>query len=353
MMTVFSYLRFLARCVWVQILSWSGGLQRAEKELRDSGAIVTLTLHRVLDEAVYRSTNSLPGIIIKKRTFIDMVKYLMERYEPVALAEAAPGSISQYLRMAVTFDDGWHDNYATAFPIMRDCKLPITIFVCPALVGRQEPFWPEEAIALLRTARPDARPSEFLRVIERLKRCSPERREQVLNDLRKENGPRAGAAVAPDVDRTLSWDEIREMQRAGAWFGSHTNTHQILTTLATDGVRQELARSKDALEQALGVECIHFAYPNGNWSAETEHVVAEAGFSKAVTTEPGAWIDTSDPLAIPRMNVSESNLVGPTGRFWPAMFQYAIVWKAWRATSRRPVAQKVAPRACSAPCSGD
>ena len=59
--------------------------------------------------------------------------------------------------------------------------------------------------------------------------------------------------------------------------------------------------------------------------------MADSDFRFALTTEKGAWTPDCDPLAIPRMNVCEENVVGPGGRFSPAVFEYAIVWKAWRA----------------------
>jgi hypothetical protein len=36
-------------------------------------------------------------------------------------------------------------------------------------------------------------------------------------------------------------------------------------------------------------------------------------------------------MAIPRVNMCEASVVGPTGRFSPALFQYNVFWKAWRA----------------------
>jgi len=350
MTSFFIYLRFLARCVWVQVLSWSGSLERAETELRENGAIVTLTLHRVLGDAAYCSTNSLTGIVLKRQTFAEMTAYLADHYEPVSFADAIPGEVFRSLRMAITFDDGWQDNYSTVLPVVKEHKLPVTIFVCPALVGQASPFWPEQAIALMRAGNPDARPSQFFRVIDRLKRCTQEQRERFFQRVRANSEARANSNSSA-VDRTLSWEDIREMQGAGVTFGSHTNTHQILTTISGEGIRHELARSKATLEQMLGVPCNHFAYPNGDWSAETQRVVADAGFTRAMTTESGAWVFTSDPLAIPRMNVSEGNVVGPNGRFWPAMFQYAVVWKAWRAARRKPIAQKIAHNPHAAVCS--
>jgi len=340
------YLRLLARCLWVQFLDWSGFLGSAEEALRERGAILVLTLHRVLDETSSESTNSLSGIVLRERTFRRLVRHLATQYDTVDLAEATPGKTTSRLQTVITFDDGWRDNYTTAFPIIQAVALPVTIFVCPALLGQEQPFWPERAVGLLKTMRNDQAPDDFSPVIERLKRCTETQRARFFRRVSLNNPPATGA----DVDRTLSWSEVLEMNLGGVRFGSHTNTHPILTAISPEMARYELRQSQTALESALDKPCRYFAYPNGDCSDVTRQIVSGAGFTRAVTTAHGAWTTSSDCLAVPRMNVSESNVVGLTGHFWPAMFRYAIVWKAWRATRRSSTEPRVAAQA--AHCAG-
>jgi peptidoglycan/xylan/chitin deacetylase (PgdA/CDA1 family) len=325
-------LRLLARCAWVCMLAWTGCLRWAKRRLRDSGAIVTLTFHRVLDDISYRTTNSLPGTVIRERTFRELVRYLAGWCEPVALADAAPGAPRETVQIAFTFDDGWRDNYTTAFPILTAYGVPVTIFVCPGVLGKTMPFWPEQVAALLRATQFDRDPRQLETAVEWLKRQSPQRREKYLAEIRERGGGYSFPFEGPE-DATLSWDEIVEMDKAGICFGSHTNTHQILTTIAANLAREELAHSKAMLERVLDKPCQFFAYPNGDWSPESQQMVRETGFTQGFTTQRGVWTSASDPLAIPRSNVCESNVVGITGRFWPAMFEYTTLWKAWRATS--------------------
>jgi peptidoglycan/xylan/chitin deacetylase (PgdA/CDA1 family) len=294
---------------------------------------VTLTFHRVLDDTSYETTNSLPGIVIRESSFRELLRNVKRRYELVTLTGIAPGTPSSRIRVAVTFDDGWRDNYTTAFPIVLEHRVPITVFICPAVLDQDFPFWPERATALLRATRPGSKPEQFADKIEALKRTSPEMRERYFAALNAE----ACEPHSPPctIDRTLSWSEIAEMDKAGVCFGSHTDTHQILTSGPVHLAREEVRQSREALEAALGKPCHAFAYPNGNWSPETRQIVKEIGFTRAVTTQQGAWASESDFLAIPRLNVSEDNVVGLTGRFWLPMFQYTALWKAWRATARR------------------
>jgi peptidoglycan/xylan/chitin deacetylase (PgdA/CDA1 family) len=324
--------RRILQWLWAGFLASSGCLWWAKRQLRANGAIVTLMFHRVLGDADYRRTYCLPAIIVRERAFREFLTHVVRRYEPVDLREAEPGKPGKKLCVAFTFDDGWSDNYTVAFPIARAYRIPLTVFICSRLVGRNTPFWHERIIALLRAVRPAAENGEITALIERLKQCTPETRERYQVKLSKQ-ARKLGMSVEPSsVDGMLSWPEITEMDRAGVTFGSHTQTGQILTTVPVDTARQEVLGSKAAIESALSKRCNVFAYPNGNWSPETRRLLAEAGFELAVTTEPGAWTATCDPLAVPRCNVYEGNLVGPTGRFSPTIFEYTILWKAWCAT---------------------
>ncbi len=338
------YLRLLARCVFVRVLAASGSLRRAKRGLCENGCSIILTFHRVLDDTSYRGTNSLPGILIRLRTFCEMVSYLSGQCELIHLADAVSNcSRSQKVRIACTFDDGWADNYATAFPVVRAAKVPITIFICPSLLDQSMPFWPERVVDLLAK---DSRysSSQIEDEIERLKTLAPEHRSYEIERI--VNGTNASSDTElSGVDRTLSWAEVQEMERSGVRFGSHTSTHQILTMISDDQCRQELLHSKQLLEQVLAQPCLTFAYPNGNWTPEIRQAVAEAGFLLAVTTERGACTPLSDSLTLPRVNVCESNVVGLSGRFSPAMFEYTTLWKAWRAATRnRRVSADLLPR---------
>jgi peptidoglycan/xylan/chitin deacetylase (PgdA/CDA1 family) len=323
--------RRVLRWLWARFLAASGCLWWAKRQLRDDGAIVTLIFHRVLSEPSYRKTNSQPEIIIREQTFRELVAHVARCCEAVDLEGTTPGTPGSKPKVAFTFDDGWEDNYGVVFPIAREYRIPFMIFVCSELVGKKAPFWPEQVIALERGIRPLDEDAEIQDLIERLKECTPEERERRLTELSEQASKRGVSLESSSIDGTLSWTEIAEMDRAGVRFGSHTQTHQILTNVGTETARQEVLGSRATLAKALGKECNLFSYPNGNWSSDAQQVVAEAGYKKAFALKYGAWTSACDPLCIPRINVYEGTVVGLTGRFSPALFDYATFWKAWRA----------------------
>jgi len=325
-----SGLRTLVRLAYVTTLFLFGYLRRARRKLLERGAIVVLTFHRVLDDESYKRSNSLPGIVIREETFHQLLKYLVQQCDPVCLDGAVPGVRSTKLRVAVTFDDGWQDNFHSAFPIARDYGLPFSVFICPGLVGQNAPFWPEQVSALLRIN--GASQTKIEEVIENLKQQPATCRDAYLESLRKTSN--RNWSDASGADQLLTWDDIRKMRAEGVSFGSHTYTHQLLTTISPKSAAKELYQSKSTIEAELGEPCVTFAYPNGDCSLHTRQWVSDAGYSKAVTTRKGAWTAEGDPLSIPRLNVSEGNVTGLLGQFSSMMFEYTTFWWASRALSK-------------------
>ncbi|HEX6879027.1 MAG TPA: polysaccharide deacetylase family protein, partial [Terriglobales bacterium] len=104
--------------------------------------------------------------------------------------------------------------------------------------------------------------------------------------------------------RLLTLDQMREMQRHGVTFGSHSLTHPLLTTLSTCTLRREVIDSKRILEDLLGTAVDWFAYPYGDVDRRVRAAVLEAGYKAAATTNAGfnRW---QDPLALNRFEVSD------------------------------------------------
>jgi peptidoglycan/xylan/chitin deacetylase (PgdA/CDA1 family) len=321
--------RFL-RWLWAVALRSTGALRWAERNLRASNAVVVLIFHRVLDDDAFERTCSLPGMLVRKRTFERLAAYLAKSFEVVSLACAHSGA-ARKLRMAITFDDGWADNREPALAITAKHGVPLTVFVCPAAPSTTFPFWPERVMAVLRATGEYQLITGAEETIESLKRRAPLERDRWLGVFERSV---ERAEVVSD-DRVLSREEIRELAAAGVRIGSHTQSHPLLTRIPPEEAQYEVRASKLAIEQLLGGDCEAFAYPDGDWSPEIRRIVEEADYRLACTTDRGAWTRTSDPLAIPRVNLCEDDLLTPWGSFSPTLFSYSSYWKAWLAERRK------------------
>ena len=67
-------------------------------------------------------------------------------------------------------------------------------------------------------------------------------------------------------------------------------------------LRDEVAQSRERIQNAIGREVETFCYPNGDYDLRTRHEVARAGYQLAVTTEVGLNNGCNDPLALRRIH---------------------------------------------------
>ena len=326
--------------LWIGLLRSTGCLRFVKWRLRAEGSVLVLMCHRVLADSDFLETHSPADIIVREDSFRDLVRYLGRECQVVPLHDAMPGKVGNKVQLVITFDDGWSDNYIHVFPIVYKHRLPITIFLCSGLMAQDLPFWPERVAMLLKQADPTLSTDAIKAEIESLKSATPTHCEEYLGHLAARSRTDA-ESLRSAVDSTLSWHQVLDMQGAGVGFGSHTHTHQILTHLLLENVHTETQTSKALIEQNLSRPCDSFTYPNGNWSQRVRDAVADAGYKFAFTTEAGTWSSDTDALAIPRLNISEENVVGWNRRFSPAVFDYHVFWKAWRASQRRtPLLQR-------------
>jgi peptidoglycan/xylan/chitin deacetylase (PgdA/CDA1 family) len=131
----------------------------------------------------------------------------------------------------LSFDDGWHNQYQYAFPLLKKYGMKGTFFIFTNPLMHHNPRW-------------------------------------------------------------VSWSNVREMDKAGMEIAGHTHTHPFLTKLTTDAeLDKEIGESKKFIEEEIGHPITVFAYPFGEKNPQVEHAVKRAGYRIARTIVSGVWND--------------------------------------------------------------
>jgi peptidoglycan/xylan/chitin deacetylase (PgdA/CDA1 family) len=290
--------------------------------------VVVLAYHGVL--AGDGGDDYLDHNFVSADDFESQLRHLVRHYRPTTLRELVstyrdgrtppPGSV------AVTFDDGFANNYSVAYPILRRYSVPFTVFVTTGLIDNAPGamLWTERAkramylhegdgirielggkdlVLNLRTLA--ARVDACKTVLSKLKRLEPAARDRALDDLETACGSQPVREHERERYDFLTWAQASEMASAGVEIGSHTVRHPILTTLDAESLRQELSESKRRIEAMLGRGCEAFAYPNGapgDFGPREKDTLRDCGYTCALSLK-GTLNNRPDPYEIDRVNI--------------------------------------------------
>jgi peptidoglycan/xylan/chitin deacetylase (PgdA/CDA1 family) len=273
---------------------------------------IILLYHRLVDD---RSKYLSKGPVVHHhiKHFKNELRYLKKNFEILSMDEAVQrmklGLGFKRPSVAITFDDGYQDNYTLAYPVLKKHGVSATIYLTTSLIGTMARTWPDQIeLALLKTKKDYfCFPSLFgdelnwitteaqkkkanIKVAEALKLKPDMEREKLMQEFfevlevdgahRKNQGPRM----------MLNWNEVKNMAQNGITFGAHSHTHPILSRMPPEKAKEDIFYSKKVIEENLGTKVQHFAFPNGrdqDFSEELRDYCREIGFESVASVNYG------------------------------------------------------------------
>ncbi len=178
----------------------------------------TLLYHLVMDEPY----SPYSYLFVREADFEAQLAAIKESGIPTYFADE-PEKAGGKPCLVLTFDDGYEDNYTTAFPLLSQYEIKATVFLIADMIG---------------------------------------------------------------TEGHLSEEQIREMAKSGLIrFGSHTLSHPKLTELDEESLVRELVLSKERIEEVTGERVEALAYPNGLYNETVEKAAKKAGYRYCYTTD--------------------------------------------------------------------
>jgi peptidoglycan/xylan/chitin deacetylase (PgdA/CDA1 family) len=224
--------------------------------------------------------------------------------------------------IAITFDDGYRDNYTYAYPILKRFGLPATIYLVSGLIGTTQRTWLDELdFALLKTKEkkleiPSLLGDEIVllasiedkqkannKIGEKLKREKNKNKFIIINEIYERLKVNRDSITKNDRVM-INWDEVKEMSKNKILFGAHTHSHPILTQIPIEEAKHEIATSKKVLEKEVKIPIDHFAFPNGtraDFNEELKQFCIDIGFRSVSTGIYGINNKKTDPFYIKRI----------------------------------------------------
>jgi peptidoglycan/xylan/chitin deacetylase (PgdA/CDA1 family) len=234
--------------------------------------------------------------------------------------------------VALTFDDGTHDFYRLAFPILSEFKYPVTVYLttyysdfnrpvfdvmCSYLLwkGRGKSLvWPE----LLREP-VELKAGGLAGVVQEIKDRACERglsgpeKDALLASLAERLEINYEALCAKRILHIMTADEVRQVAAAGADIQLHTHRHRV--SMDRDRFQREISDNRERIAAISPAPAVHFCYPGGFRVSEFPGWLRESCVVSATTCENGIATPNSDRMALPRL-VDTSTLTGTEFSAW-------------------------------------
>ncbi len=202
----------------------------------------------------YFQTSTSPEVFSEHMQFLHEHEYsVLNLHDPLLLGSREPRGRA----VIVTFDDGLHDFYTHAFPVLSRYGFSATMFL----------------------------PTDF-----------------IGNTARQFQG-----------QDCMTWSQVLELSRGGVDFGSHTVTHPQLRSMTRDAQRYEVTYSKQCIEDKIGCEVKSFSYPfafpdhQPAFTKAFRDLLVQAGYSNGVSTIIGTVQPTDDAFCMKRLPANSSD----------------------------------------------
>jgi peptidoglycan/xylan/chitin deacetylase (PgdA/CDA1 family) len=200
----------------------------------------------------------------------------------------------------ITFDDGYRDNYETAFPILKAEGVAATFFVATGFVDAPQLPWWDEIAWMARKSRQDRvelpdwipapisfdepdREGAIRTLLQAYKAMPAESTGRFLDSIAE--ATRSGRCCEDvGIRFWMNWNMLREMRAAGMTVAGHSVTHPILARASPERQRDEIIGCATRLAEELGEPMRYFSYPVGgldSFDSVTQDCLREAGVRNA------------------------------------------------------------------------
>jgi len=226
-----------------------------------------------------------------ENNFAEHINYIKKNFTIIKLEDVASiinNNLNQQKYALITFDDGYIDNYSSAFPILQKAKIPATFFLATDFINDAVIPWWDKIAYLVRNAQVNEVKltgwkssitlckADISKSIRKVLNAVKVNKNQKIDDVLLELQDKLQIIVAEHLNESplfMTWDMIREMNEAGMDFGSQTCSHRIMSHLNSEDQNLEAKLSKQVIEKEIGCQIKAFAYPVGGKNSFTEETV--------------------------------------------------------------------------------
>ncbi|MBK0401906.1 polysaccharide deacetylase family protein [Adhaeribacter sp. BT258] len=288
-------------------------------------------------------------ITVSPENFERQLQLLQQSGRVISLTELTQNARKNRLKsgsIALTFDDGYADNFLIAKPLLEKYNLPATFFITTSNLGKKTEFWWDELESLILFSEklppvfsgkingqvlnfelqqeaelrpvqrhinrnwkageenpPNIRCAMFLKLWQTLKPLPPKIQKQELQKIRDwaaiTSAPRNGY-------ESMSEKQLQELSRNSLFeIGAHTVSHAALAFHPPEFQEQELSENRNLLRDITNRNIELLSYPYGNYNTQTLRTANQTKFKAAFTTQDEFINNQTEQFRMGRFQVKD------------------------------------------------
>jgi len=235
--------------------------------------------------------------------------------------------------VAVTFDDGFENNYTIAAPILEEVGVPATFYITSGIIGTDKMFWVDQlefCIDLTTKKELDVCLGGKKHVFELqndkakifalntiksyCKNVHKSVKDKVLESVILGTNLGPNPKISPNY-RVLTWDQVRKMSKNPLFsIGGHNITHDTLSRLSFSEMSSQIQGSLEAIKEKINTDVVHYSYPEGqaeHFNSDTIDILKNNGIKCCPTAINGVNSLQDDLFYLKRVMVGMAGIKFP------------------------------------------
>lgn len=296
------------------------GAERILTHLSSNKKLI-LVYHGVVDKPQHNiSVGPIDTVQFEKQ-----LQYLRTNFDLVSQDEIFAMYRSNHIpkrnTIAITFDDGYENNYTTALPILEKYKVPATMYIISQCIDDDLKLTWYDYIDLIK--------SEL--DLNKISSLNPSKsatlRVSTINDLKKlikgltiNERESLFAEINSQINlsqilnrygrehwKLMNRNQVKAISKTGLIeIGAHTHNHPNLGLIPIENATKEMKESKNKIEDLIQQEVRSIAFPDGSYTQAVKESALEIGYSNLLAVDPILNTDKNDSSLLPRYCISST-----------------------------------------------
>lgn len=278
---------------------------------------IVLCLHRV--------SNNVDILFppLKTQVFDDLVKYLSKNFNVCNTEDFFNlEKKNNKIKVLISFDDGYKDFIQNALPIVKKYNVPVVHNIIIEAVEKDLIPWTQQVNDIINlmyfngdygvfklfnydiTISKDLKQTikSGMKIYQELLAVSCEERLRFIKELKKLSG------FNYSQNQMMNWDDINTCLNNNVEIGSHSYTHDILSTINNKNqLENEIDNSKKVIEKKTNTRVNTIAFPNGDFNENVKNIAKKSGYKYLFSTQENYYDFRIKNETVPRISIYHNN----------------------------------------------